>query len=288
MVNWDLEKVIALVLESGKIALSYFDSPLKEFKADESIVTIADKSIENFLAQKLDHPETGSYLLGEETIDSKTEDYLQKAFEHTAWVIDPIDGTAPFSNNLPNWGVSIGFMVKGVLQEGIIFLAALGELYYTRNGKVYKERLGQDPDLWTSRPGLPLLLTGPGSPEIPRGIMVAVSQQVARQGAYKLPFYIQVTGSTVYNMTKLAGGSFGALITKFRLWDFAAGLPMLANLGWTMDFLSQPGGMGLKMDSQCLCLEPGNPDRWSAHDHVVFAPSAQASGYVKQNINKIV
>lgn len=284
MRNWDLDQVIPLVLEGGRMAISYFDSPLKEFKADESIVTIADRSIENFLANKLDHPDQGSYLLGEETIDGKSEEYLAEAFRQVAWVIDPIDGTAPFSNNLPNWGVSVGFMDRGVLKEGMIFLAALGELYYTNSGRVFREKLGTDPDQWLSRTGLPVQLKKPASADIPRGIMVAISQQMARSGAYRLPFYIQVTGSTVYNMTKLAAGSFGALITKFKLWDFAAGLPILAALGWTMEYLSIPGGMTLTMDEKNICLDKNSPDRWSAHDHVIFAPSTQAAAYVRENL----
>lgn len=283
MTQWNLSELVPLVLESGRIGLSYFDHPEKEYKADQSIVTLADTTIEAYLTRHLNHPDRGSYLLGEETIGDQTEDYLAAAFQNTAWVIDPIDGTAPFANNLPNWGVSVGFMQAGVLREGIVFLAALGELYYTEGGRTYLEKLGTEPERWNERRGRPVELKGPAGPDIPRGCMVSISQQLARFGSYRLPFYVQVTGSSVFNMTRLAAGSFGALVTRFKIWDFAACLPMLANLGWTMVFHGNGRPMGLTMDAASILNVPGHPDRWSSLDHVVFAPSPGAATQVRES-----
>jgi len=283
MNSWNLKALIPLVLESGRIGLSYFEYPEKEYKSDDSIVTLADKSIEAFLTGELEDTEKGSYLLGEETIAEKSEEYLAAAFLQTAWVIDPVDGTAPFANNLPNWGVSVGLMQSGVLKEGIVFLAALGELYYSDKGTTWREKLGTEPDKWVSRLGHPVALKPPASPEIPRGCMVSISQQLARFGSYRLPFYVQVTGSSVFNMTRLAAGSFGALVTRFRIWDFAACLPLLANLGWTMVFHGSGQPMGLTMDASAIINSPGHPDRWCSLDHVVFAPSLAAAEVVRQN-----
>lgn len=282
MNSWNLDTLIPLVLNCGRIGLSYFDYPDKEYKSDDSIVTLADKTIEAFLTERLEDVKNGSYLLGEETISQKAEDYLSAAFRQTAWVIDPIDGTAPFANNLPNWGVSIGMMQQGVLKEGVVFLAALGELYYSSQGTTWREKLGTDPDLWESKRGHPVALQPPLGPEIPRGCMVSISQQLARHGSYRLPFYVQVTGSSVFNMTRLAAGSFGALVTRFKIWDFAACLPLLANLGWTMVFHGNGLPMGLTMDSSAIINVPGDPDRWSSLDHVVFAPSPSAADLVRQ------
>jgi len=283
MTQWNIHDLVPLVLESGRIGLSYFEYPEKEFKSDDTIVTLADKSIEAFLTDKLDRPAQGSYLLGEETIAEKSESYLTAAFKETAWVIDPIDGTAPFANNLPNWGVSIGFMQAGVLKEGIVFLAALGELYYTSAGKTYREKLGTEPEHWASRLGHPVALKAPASPDLARGCMVSISQQLARFGSYKLPFYVQVTGSSVFNMTRLASGSYGAMVSRFKIWDFAACLPMLANLGWTLVFHGNGKPMGLTMDSTAIINVVGHPDRWASLDQVVLAPSAAAADYVRAN-----
>jgi myo-inositol-1(or 4)-monophosphatase len=285
MTQWNLAEVLPLAVSCGRLSLSYFDHPEKEYKADDSIVTLADRSIEAFLTERLEHPDQGSFVLGEETIATKSEAYLARAFRETAWVIDPIDGTAPFSNNLPTWGVSIGFMQAGVLKEGAVFLPALGELYYTDGGRTWRERLGTEPDAWESRLGHPIALQPPSSAEIPRGSMISLSQALARWGSYRLPFYVQVTGSSVFNMTKLAAGSFGAVVTRFKIWDFAACLPMLANLGWTMVFHGNGHPMGLVMDGSSIITDPQDPERWSSLDHVVMAPSAAAADMIREKIS---
>ncbi len=284
MTHWNLAEVLPLALSCGRLGLSYFDHPEKEYKADDSIVTLADRSIEAFLTEKLEHPDQGSFVLGEETIATKPEDYLRRAFRETAWVIDPIDGTAPFANNLPTWGVSIGFMQGGVLKEGAVFLPAIGELYYTDGGRTFRERIGIEPDAWASRLGKPVALQPPKSPDIPRGSMISLSQALARYGSYKLPFYVQVTGSSVFNMTKLAAGSFGAVVTRFKIWDFAACFPMLANLGWTLVFHGNGKPMGLVMDETAIITAPGDPERWSSLDHVVMAPSRAAADLIREKI----
>ena len=281
MTTWNLERLLPLVLDCGRMALSYFDYPAREYKSDDSIVTLADKSIEAYLTEQLNRPGEGVYLLGEETIADQTEGYLAEAFRQKAWIIDPIDGTAPFSNNLPNWGVSIGFMEAGVLTEGVVLLAALGELYYTRQGKTFREKLGTDPDTWNEKLGLPHELKGPTHRDLPRGSMISISQQLAREGDYNLPFYVQVTGSSVFNMVSLAAGSYGACITKFKLWDFAACLPMLVNLGWTLEF-HRGGPMGLTMDERAIYLAKDHPQRWGTLDNVIMAPSPEAAEVVRQ------
>ena len=279
MTEWDLERIIPRLLESGRLALSYFDAPVKEFKKDHSLVTVADRSVEAYLTTEFNQPQAGSFVLGEETIESQTEDYLTRAFEQEAWVIDPIDGTAPYANGLPTWGVSLGWMSHGVLKEGAVFLPVLGELYYSNKGQVFREKTGSDPDLWKSRPGTPQRLTPPPQNLLP-GSMLSISQQLSRRGSYRLPFYIQVTGSTVYNLVKLISGSYSAAVTKFKLWDFAACLPMVANLGWTMEFHSG-GVMGLDMNSGVIRLDQNDPNRWEAHDEVIFAPNSEVAAYLR-------
>ena len=279
MTEWNLERILPRLLESGRLALSYFDAPVKEFKKDHSIVTVADRSVEAFLTEEFNQPQQGSFVLGEETIESQSEEYLARAFEQDAWVIAPIDGTAPYATGLPTWGVSLGWMRQGVLKEGAVFLPALGELYYTDKGQVFREKTGSDPDLWKSRPGTPQKLTSPPSELLP-GSMLSISQQLSRRGNYRLPFYIQVTGSTVYNLVKLISGSYSAAVTKFKLWDFAACLPMVANLGWVMEFHGG-GTMGLDMNAGVLRRHINDPNRWEARDEVIFAPTSEAAAYLR-------
>ena len=98
----DLERRFALAKslaeEAGALALDYFnkrETLVIETKRDlQDVVSIADRNVETFLLERVATaiPEDG--FLGEE-------------FGHQAgrsgytWVVDPIDGTAPFVNGMP-------------------------------------------------------------------------------------------------------------------------------------------------------------------------------------------
>ena len=88
MTHWNKDKVSELLLQSGAVALKYFDSPRLSYKKDQTVVTQADREIENLLAATLDKPEEGSYLLGEETLEGRSEDYIKGALGGTAWIVE--------------------------------------------------------------------------------------------------------------------------------------------------------------------------------------------------------
>lgn len=98
MKEWEIDTIIELLLKSADIAMHYYNQPKqKELKQDRSIVTIADKSIEAVLAEYFDKPETGSYMIGEETVSQKNKEYIIEAVKNIAWIVDPIDGTVLYA-----------------------------------------------------------------------------------------------------------------------------------------------------------------------------------------------
>jgi inositol-phosphate phosphatase/L-galactose 1-phosphate phosphatase/histidinol-phosphatase len=91
---------------SGKIALKYFRQPFEVIsKADESPVTIADRSIEEAIRTAIEkaRPEDGIY--GEEFGIKPSKNGL-------TWVIDPIDGTKSFVIGRATFGTLIA-LCKG-------------------------------------------------------------------------------------------------------------------------------------------------------------------------------
>lgn len=93
----------------------------------QDVVSIADKTLEELIRQRLSErfPEDG--LLGEEGgATDLSAPYL--------WVIDPIDGTAPFLNGLHNWCVSIGLMHEGEPLLGAIMDPNHDELFHGLRG----------------------------------------------------------------------------------------------------------------------------------------------------------
>lgn len=53
----------------------------------------------------------------------------------TAWVIDPIDGTNPFSRGIHTFAIVIGYMINFKAQFCVVFNPVLNELYVAEKGK---------------------------------------------------------------------------------------------------------------------------------------------------------
>ena len=79
--GWDLGKLSQLFKSAGAIALKYFDSPPAELKSDQTVVTLADKEIEQLFAAVLDDPANDSYMIGEETIGKYPQSYIDNALK---------------------------------------------------------------------------------------------------------------------------------------------------------------------------------------------------------------
>lgn len=88
-------------------------TPNVELKSDKSYVTETDKAIETRLREIIDedHPQHG--ILGEEHGSRDLDaEYV--------WVLDPIDGTAPFVAGIPVFGTLIGLARGGRPWLGVI------------------------------------------------------------------------------------------------------------------------------------------------------------------------
>ena len=142
----DLEARLALAeamaREAGAVALDYFkrrETLVIETKRDpQDVVSIADREVENLIRERIAAAFPKTAILGEEYgVSAGTSGYT--------WVVDPIDGTSPFVNGMPNWCVSIAVLHDEEPVIGVIYAPCHDELYAaavgmgaTLNGKVLK------------------------------------------------------------------------------------------------------------------------------------------------------
>ena len=262
----EITTLIPLALESGKIALNYQDKLKLSFKPDRSVVTQADKEVEDLIIRHVKALNPSYQVLGEETSGDQNKDFFFSALNGTCFVVDPIDGTAPYSNRLPTWGVSIGVMEEGELTQGIIYLAGLGEIFFTQGTESFMAKVSNpesDPVLGEKIPLLPAPKT------LAPGQMIALSQRIARRGTYELNYPFQMTGSTVFALAKMAQGCYGAYSAQLCLWDYAAGWPILKNLGYALEFQNLAGELP-SLDK--VLKGPGNTSPWNTRDTLIFAP----------------
>src|SRR6218665_1790032 len=133
-----LAEKIALV--AGRVAFDYFsrrETLIIESKGDpQDVVSIADREVENLIRDRVADTFPDDGFLGEEY-------GLTEGASGYTWVVDPIDGTSPFVNGMPNWCVSIAVLYGGEPIIGVIVSPCHNEVYAgalgkgaTLNGKV--------------------------------------------------------------------------------------------------------------------------------------------------------
>lgn len=121
-----------LASEAGAVALGYFNTRetlVIETKRDlQDVVSIADREVENLIRTRVAEVHSGDGFLGEEF-------GLAGGHSGYTWVVDPIDGTSPFVNGMPNWCVSIAVLHEGKPVIGVICAPCHGELYASALGQ---------------------------------------------------------------------------------------------------------------------------------------------------------
>jgi len=276
MKNWDIQKLLPFLRECGKIALKYYDNPPIEIKADKSIVTAADKAIEARLAEEFDRPDEGIYLIGEETVKSRSEEYIQNALKGTAWIVDPIDGTAPYSAHLPAWGISIALMENGVIKEGAIYLPPQNDCLITDNDKVLRcsdVRGGGDLKIFNFNPH-PLSDDG----------IISISQHSAKNSSFTMSNQVFAWSGCVASFYNIFIGKIMAYVASVSLWDIAASLAILER---SPMIARHHGGknLSIQVDNTIFDLEADSPARWKLRAYAIAAPDDETIDFILKNSN---
>ena len=272
---WSPEKLAELFRCAGAVAIDYFDNPPAELKSDASVVTAADKKIEKLFAPFCDQPEEGVYLIGEETIGNYNEEYIASALaSDCCWILDPIDGTAPYSAHLPMWGISLGLLSKGQLIEGAIYLPVVDDFIFTCNGQIMHGSL-QKPSSWEP-------FTVQSSPLGSAG-HIAIGQTPAHQWRFDCKNQLFTWSSCVGAFYWLLTGRISAYCGNFKLWDMAGLLPILKLADYRIFCCDDPQKtLTCNLDDKLFELTD-SPRRWWVNSPVICAyESSMALNILKQ------
>lgn len=237
-------------------------------KSDGSVVTQADIAIENFFIRELEDSTAGRYVFGEETIGCRGEEFAASALQSTTYVVDPIDGTSPYSHRLPIWGVSLGCARNGVLCEGAIYMPAFGDLFFSDGGEVYYMK-AENRHVSSAVP-----IDHEFVEFSPTGI-IAITQDAARRGRMHWPNPVQALVCAVMPLAYMLQGKYMAYMGYLNLWDLAGGLPMLLKKGYKATLLDGTIVDG-RITADVYHLEEGHPNRWKAHCPCLFGPPGMA------------
>jgi myo-inositol-1(or 4)-monophosphatase len=201
---------------AGEIALRHFRRVTPERKADRTLVTLADREVEAYVAAALARLDPAAAIVGEEgTVRAGEGD--------RSYVIDPIDGTSAFVAGLPTWCVSIGLMCGGTAVAGAVHLPCAAETYGADAAGAW----------WNGAP-LPRLGDEPpaGDP------FVAVHSKAHRRHRLDDVGKVRSLGSAAYQAALVARGvARAALLGDVRIWDLAGVGAVLDAVGGVFEFL---------------------------------------------------
>ena len=136
-----LQLAIAIAQEAGRLTLKYFqqDNYLVERKTDASPVTIADRSAEQLLRERIAAAFPRDGVLGEEFGSISGVSGFN-------WILDPIDGTKSFISGVPLYGTLIGVEHENQSLLGVVALPPLDAGAYAAVGQgAWKWRGAEQP-----------------------------------------------------------------------------------------------------------------------------------------------
>ena len=276
---WSRNAVAEALLTAGKLALEHFHQPAITMKHDMTLVTQADRDIEQELITRFSRPAENIHFIGEETIGEQTEEYLDDALSGRSFIVDPVDGTLPFAHGFPTWGISIGYAEDGYLQEGGLFLPTSGDLLITDGPDVYLGRLGPIPVDWDTGRMVPFHL--PEEIDVSHGV-ISVAQDVVKRGSFSGREAVHASGSAVYAISHLALGSLSGYIANLKLWDIAGGWPILERLGFRMA-LEDGTPLNGRPLADAFSVEPDARDRWRIRQALYVARSDAYLSYLREH-----
>ncbi len=122
-----VEELIDTFLYAGKVSLDLRDKGLiKKIKSDNTPVSNGDLEVNKIITQKLKEITPHLPIISEETSDNKSLNDL-KDF----WLVDPIDGTHDYINNLEEFTINAGLIINKNPAAGLIYAPSKKRMFYS-------------------------------------------------------------------------------------------------------------------------------------------------------------
>jgi myo-inositol-1(or 4)-monophosphatase len=111
-----LQQIVRDVAQTTLLPL--FNNVSREYKKDGSIITLADRSMQEALTDRLAEVCPDVALLGEEQSTQQQQALLDSG--QPLWCLDPVDGTSNFAAGLPFFTVSLALIESGEVKAGVV------------------------------------------------------------------------------------------------------------------------------------------------------------------------
>jgi myo-inositol-1(or 4)-monophosphatase len=247
----------AIAREAGQRLREFFAQGVEtEYKGDVDLVTVADRTSEKLIRERLAaaFPEHGIY--GEEG----TRERLGSRFR---WYVDPLDGTTNFAHGFPQFCVSLGLedrqsrseAVLGPDEDGTLVAAVL---YDPMRDELFAAERGRGARL----NGKPMHVSR--TPELSESLIATGFPSRKRHQNPNIHFYQEFTlrshgvrraGAAALDLAYVAAGRLdGYWEFNLNSWDTAAGILLVEEAGGrTSGFTGQP----FQLDSREILASNG-------------------------------
>ena len=122
-----IEKLIDTFLYAGKVSIELREKGLtKKIKEDNTPVSNGDLEVNRILTEKINDLTPQIPIVSEETSHNKSKKDLKNF-----WLIDPIDGTYDYINDLEEFTLNAGLIINNRAVAGIIYAPAKDRLFYS-------------------------------------------------------------------------------------------------------------------------------------------------------------
>ncbi len=217
----DMRAIHDLAVEAAReagaaIAGFYEDEYTVQYKSKDNPVTDADLAADRAIEDRLRHAVPNTGWLSEESVDDPA-----RLDQPACWIVDPLDGTREFTLGVPEFVVSIAYVVGTEARVGVLYNPIKEELFTGIVGE----------GAWFN--GAPMEVTNHESLD---GARIVCSRTEASKGwfdPWKDQLELHPTGSVAYKFGLVAAGRAEATFTPRprNAWDIAAGVAVVKAAG---------------------------------------------------------
>ena len=220
-----VEDLIQTFLNAGKISLDLRKRGLvKEIKSDNTPVSNGDLEVNEILTKKIYELTPNIPIISEETSDNKSIDNLENF-----WLIDPIDGTYDYINDLDEFTINAGLIIQKKPVAGLIYAPAKNRMFYSYGDNLSFELINGEPTKLDHTKNF-------NKNEIK---FVSYSNKIKPEidkiyKKLKVKKYVRMKSSLKFCV--IASGEYDGYVAEPRAseWDIAAGHAILVHSGGTV------------------------------------------------------
>ena len=220
-----VENLIQTFLDAGKISIDLRKKGLtKEIKSDNTPVSNGDLEVNKILSKKILSLTPNIPIVSEETSENKSKNNLENF-----WLIDPIDGTYDYINDLDEFTINAGLIIQKKPVAGLIYAPAKNRMFYSYGDDFSFELIN----------GVPIKLDNSKNFNENEIKFVSYSNKIKPEinEIYKklnVKKYVRMKSSLKFCV--IAAGEYDGYVAEPRAseWDIAAGHAILKHSGGTV------------------------------------------------------